>query len=556
MRLDTELALNQARDWIKTCSLGHSNCHPSKRMVPLPSRVLDISRGVDNLRLSETSSMMGEYVALSYCWGVQQTGITVQSNVRDRMEKFYTQQLSLTVKDAVKVTEALGFHYLWIDALCIIQDSASDKIQEIGKMNQYYKNSSITIMASASKSAQDGFLSPVNYRFCHSPISLPNGKEATAIISHPLVVDEENETARLREDWYAGKWKLNNILRNLNTENIVDPQAFEVKVSMPIESRGWTLQEKLLSSRKLRYGVTQVDWRCKSGYASFSTLSPGNTCETITANRTEEKHPADFDFFGGKDYKPSTETLLSSWWSIVSDYSDRSLGSLSDKLLAIGGVAHEFHRVSGDTYIAGLWQSSLLKDLTWRAGDEDDMEYIMKKPDRLRSFVYRAPSWSWASIDGRINMDQSVGDFVPVAVLHDYNVELESDGNPFGGVTSGWLDIEAPLKILPSMGEDGLEFKKRLPADEDSEDGLYSFDISYDRKCRDSELGLLYLWRHDTKNVNPNDGEVQDTRKLPALAVGVMISRLVFYKEYRRVGMFIVDSGFFDEVPRKRVRIV
>ncbi|KAG5763013.1 hypothetical protein H9Q72_008883 [Fusarium xylarioides] len=62
--------------------------------------------------------------------------------------------------DAVRVCGELGLSFLWVDALCIIQDAPEDKATEIGQMAKIYENSYVAIMASRAKSVEEGFLHP------------------------------------------------------------------------------------------------------------------------------------------------------------------------------------------------------------------------------------------------------------------------------------------------------------------------------------------------------------------------------------------------------------
>ena len=66
--------------------------------------------------------------------------------------------MSQNLQDAVVVTRLLGLRYLWIDSLCIIQDSKSDWEEEGSKMDQVYKNAYVTLAATSATTSHDGFL--------------------------------------------------------------------------------------------------------------------------------------------------------------------------------------------------------------------------------------------------------------------------------------------------------------------------------------------------------------------------------------------------------------
>lgn len=133
--------MGMIRDWISSCVAGHSRCRKStsgrtlrdnKKPQPLPTRLIEFSPKV---RLCETAGQCGQYLALSYCWGTsvsQESQATTPNAVttREYIDSFYNEipldTLAATVRDAVSLVQRLGFRYLWVDALCIIQGDAAD----------------------------------------------------------------------------------------------------------------------------------------------------------------------------------------------------------------------------------------------------------------------------------------------------------------------------------------------------------------------------------------------------------------------------------------------
>jgi hypothetical protein len=127
-----------------------------------------------------------------------------------------------TIKDAIKVTRALGIQFLWVDALCIIQEGEDeDKIREIGVMGRLYKNAAITIFAASARSVSEGFL---------------QNRPTPTIISLPLACPD-------------GRQGIVQLTLEA-THNFM----------YPLNTRGWTLQESLLSPRKLIYGEKEQLW--------------------------------------------------------------------------------------------------------------------------------------------------------------------------------------------------------------------------------------------------------------------------------------------------------
>jgi len=138
--------------------------------------VLDVGTHDSLIRLHQSQkNEKAQYATLSYCWGsgVQQL-TTTTSNLRDHMLALPC-GLPKTISDAVEVCRKVGIRYLWVDALCIIQDDESDKLDQIAKMGSIYKNSTVTIVAASTENVTDGFLS--------------NGKPDEPIAQLPIFVD-------------------------------------------------------------------------------------------------------------------------------------------------------------------------------------------------------------------------------------------------------------------------------------------------------------------------------------------------------------------------------
>jgi hypothetical protein len=109
--------------WIATCQAGHPKCS-SEGIFNLPLRLLDvgIGTGSKSLHLTVLQSAQGRYVALSHCWGTTPTLKTTSGTFEDGLAAIRYAALPQTFRDAVDVTRWLGYRYLWIDSLCIIQD--------------------------------------------------------------------------------------------------------------------------------------------------------------------------------------------------------------------------------------------------------------------------------------------------------------------------------------------------------------------------------------------------------------------------------------------------
>jgi hypothetical protein len=350
-----------AKRWIRGCLSSHPLCGTISAS-PLPTRLIDIGNGTlpqpPRLCIPPTGAS-GRYAALSYCWGTTQNNILTKANLKDKTEKIPLSDLPKTILDAVEITQKLGLQHLWVDALCIIQDSVEDWQAESANMGNIYNNAFFTIQASGAKDIQGGCfvpripqeLPPAKLRF-----ELEDGSTGSVFVRSRPLVDTKME---------------------------------------PLHQRGWTLQESLLSPRILSYGANEMRWECRTtnyGEAGSLLLDQGSFPGLPKPIRTKTKNhllPIDLD-----TSDPIMKRKLT-WSYIVRDYASRQLTFAKDKLPALSGLArHISHTRPGDTYLAGLWKSELPSNLLWG---------VLKG---VRPSVYRAPSWSWAAFDGEITVDR------------------------------------------------------------------------------------------------------------------------------------------------------
>lgn len=151
----------------------------------------------------------GRYTALSYCWGGPQEFRTTKKDLAARIEGFQLDNLPHALQDAVIVTRELGISYLWVDSMCIVQDDVEDKFREISGMRHIYKEAVLTISASNSKAANDGFLHDLSNRrtgLWQSMIPLtyclPNDRATTMQEAFEMPKGEESRLWLLDEDSY------------------------------------------------------------------------------------------------------------------------------------------------------------------------------------------------------------------------------------------------------------------------------------------------------------------------------------------------------------------
>jgi hypothetical protein len=129
----SEFSLKLARMYLRRCLIHHSGCaYVRARSRAVPKRLLDISPNSYTIRVCLTDSITKnscsdlEYMTLSHCWETTSIIRLTEANLPDFEQSILFANLPQTFQDAVVVTRSLGFQYLWIDSLCIIQDSFRD----------------------------------------------------------------------------------------------------------------------------------------------------------------------------------------------------------------------------------------------------------------------------------------------------------------------------------------------------------------------------------------------------------------------------------------------
>lgn len=530
----------QIKNWVKECDEKHGDvCNPPGPSR-LPSRLIDVSGG-DHLRLHKTSDGdTGPYISLSYCWGGPQEFGTVSSTLSERLCGFSIHDLPQTLQDAVRVTQNLGVQYLWIDSMCIIQDNEEDKAHQVSHMADIYRNSYLTIGATSASKAADGFLTS------HADPETGLWKGLV-----PIDLPLPNKKAQTVDD------ALSMPIPAIGTIWLMDEdRAFVDSFSDPTSRRGWCLQEKILSPRMISYGRWPT-WRCNKGTWSDGGFYPHDgkaTSDERQLIRNIHNMPSNgADFF-------TTSQLQKSWYNLLNDYTKRELGLDNDRLPAIGGIAAEISRLLGVRYAAGLWENNLLHDMMWYA---DTREWL------TRPETWRAPSWSWASVNCPISYGNITDDACPLARVLGCNVVPAPENSAFGMVAGGTLEIEGPFAELdrndvlslfsfqdlappPPKSNDVSEWYSQMlehilnqPKDKISKEEV-------EAALPDRVYGLItfsrdWMQRHESRTEN-------------RCYFGVLL-REVEGHQYERIGAFFNESsGWLDQEarrwPRKRIIMV
>jgi hypothetical protein len=243
-------------------------------------------------------------------------------------------------------------------------------------MGQIYKNGLVNLAATAAMDSDGGLFN-----------------ERDPLLVQPLGV--------------VTKWPLDTeAMRDIGPCYLWDDTLWRESIlQAPLNKRGWVLQERLLSPRIVHFSTDQVFWQCKYQLACETFPGglkhrSGEITNNIFVTTLERTRNACRNSLWGELRGPwsdsRSESLLDSvheeWWKTIEQYSSCCLSKDEDILVAIQGLANEMQETVKDNYLAGLWQSRLEEGLMWYTQDG--------KPIRCRP--WRAPTWSWASIKGKV----------------------------------------------------------------------------------------------------------------------------------------------------------
>jgi len=387
--------------WLDQCRNNHSTC-PSAQSV-LPSRVINVGPpdGCSEPFLYESRHESALYITLSHCWGDLPPLTTTTTTLAQRKQTILLEELPKTFQDAVIITRRFNVRYLWIDSLCILQDSASDWETHSSRMCSIYKNSLLTIAATHAPNSSVG---------CFA--------QRDGFLCQPHLIDHY-ESQTVSSFWIA------RLTANRSSSSFFNSPLFR---------RAWVYQEEMLSSRTLYYTAEGLRWRCRTCKASESY--PDLSIGMDDINRFQQKFLPSGNSKYRMDIKPlgrfgyaNIDALgalrRSRWHEIVEEYTVRLLKNPSDKLAALLGIADAVGNVTGEEYIAGLWKGSLFLDLLWfikpYSGSKSADQSVIVSPTRI--FPQVAPSWSWASVNRPIQFPGNEGYFVSSVTVMAENIQ-------------------------------------------------------------------------------------------------------------------------------------
>lgn len=267
------------------------------------------------------------------------------------------------------MTRQLDVRYIWIDSLCIIQDSTTDWEKEAARMEQVYGNSWCNIAAVNAKDGSEGLFR--NRKF---------------------------------DDLMPDSVKANSMTLGKTTYRVISEDYWAAGLlHEPLYRRAWVFQERMLSPRVLHFSANQLFWTCPS--FSACEVYPQGLPETLNARARRDmewkRELSAGRLTGNLSTAQRTMQPLDEFWrTAVSNYTNCNLTQGTDKLPAIFGVLKKLRNAFGEEDYAGIWSNNMEEQLAWRVVD---CKAANGGPSS-RQQEYRAPSWSWASVNGVIDL--------------------------------------------------------------------------------------------------------------------------------------------------------
>lgn len=497
--------LSVVKTWIDRCSKSHKKCNESTERW-YPTRLLHLKHQDQGVRLiiSKDNLPNGRYMTLSHRWGRPQSYTKLETSTMAQLQTVVDiTTLPQIFQDTIKIASFLGIYYLWIDALCIKQDpdDRSDWNIESQTMGKVYANSFLNVSATMSVDGTETLFRDQDW---------------------DLIAPSEIQLSisGRRQTYYA-----------------LDGDLWGDEISnTPLNDRGWVFQERFLARRVLHFGKRQMGWECRELGAlemlpngiprayNMSFLEKARINKRLAKARRQTRQSSDEDW-------------LHDWHSLVTQYSRCRLSDPNDKLIAFAGVGDIVSASANTEFVAGMLKKTLVYDLLWWR-DREDRELFM-----LNNTSSRAPSWSWASVDGEVHFPNDLGHGKQIFVT---NLDILTDTGSVAG--------SDPLGRRSHLSVEGVYLPLKLRW---SGEDIVSFAVARLTRCK---FSVNDSPRGSSIDLEGPDQDMRDLALrgkvllLPLFLTnyflnGILITRIRGIGVHRRIGTaripVMVESGFY-----------
>lgn len=505
--------------WFKICD-NHHFCRPSEPTSGAPPafRLVEIGYADDYtdvvLRdVNDLGSMdRNRYITISHRWSSEvESCKLLKQHVRERRQKIDVASLPLAFRDCIDVARNLQLHigplFLWIDSLCIIQDSEADWNAQAGVMDSIYQ-----------------------YAYCNFALC-----DSSSVSILPTMAPELAFPVPL-EHPCDERYRIGNFypFRSLVSSSALD-------------GRGWVFQEIMLAPRVVYFSHQQILWACHCLHAT--QYNPTTDCSESSGVRSWRQERRIVGSAAIQSSEPGIDDPVRDWWALLRLYTSKHVTKPHDRLIALSGIAHRFSTSLSPSiqYVCGLWSDHLVLHLAWHASTPDSFYTC-----------YCLPSWSWTAVRGPCSNayphDERVRDGVVQQVDSIiYQGGEAPKGNPFGNIHGAKLTVRGVLlkviveTVSPYFGVLTWN-RERL--------GRYFKDMNMDHKYPSGLKGVCYMLPlfdipHDNRWALAGCEGLQDGNREPSdmdrILIGLVLVRPRHKAEkglFRRLGVFELENEY------------
>lgn len=524
--------MTQLRAWMGECEYHHAQCRRAfdgtylaiADVADLPTRVIHITSEPNPqgshcifAKLLVTKGQKGRYLTLSHRWNKHGQQLrALKENIGD-LERTIPNNMSRTLLHAIHMTRALGFEYLWVDTVCIIQDDKEDRTREIRKMADIFENATC-MLAAVDTVHPDGSDSGLFQRSIPGPppvlINMPCG---------PAYEETEGEPGMTKtvEPWTD---VIGLKIANPGGRYIVDRSEWR--------TRAWITQERMLSRRTIYFTKYKTFWDCRQ--ACWEEDRPPLPDALAHRNLSQQFHRLPDEHTNLEEQTKA----WSEWNSIMGDYSRCLLTHEEDKEDAVAALWQRFQRRTGFAINRGI--PLRVRDQPTSRGLLWITEQALKRYRR-----FSAPTWSWLCVNGPVT-GESAWSHALVSARYDLTRDLQALGNDrlqvkvrliLGSLGSkvASLELKTYDEYIPIMGSAIYEQGFKIP------DGSEPVPLSavvptprlppHARVLKKSRSGAIIGWA--ALDVEPSD-------VTEVLCAAIQRKDLVFDRELRT--MFAKDK--------------
>ena len=413
------------REWLKTCETKHD--HPTPKFTgEMKIRLIDVQKKC-LIEWNGPTSDAPRFVALSYVWGMSQQDVMLTTDQLNEFKQpgFFDRPLDLTIGDSIDLVSRMEEKYLWIDSLCILQDSREDKAHQIPQMHKIYGKAIVTIVAAYGCDADSG---------------LPGVGTGTRFGSHfKLELEDIQISFRSSTKFFAP------VIDIGFAENYLRSSTYQ--------GRAWTFQEGHLSTRMLVFTKDQVYWECEKTTWCEETHWESDSIDFIGWRAVKNACPQDewndrferkaYDILGAYELE-TPEPGRNSYAALIKEYSKKDLSHDHDILNACTGVLSSIKEREKSDFFFALRTRHFGNDLLFNI-----LKAIPRRFPDQTSVEAGFPTWSWLSWKGTIeianeprnNSHDLVKNLVPCDGVKCYMLETDQHGRRNLRVineTGGW----------------------------------------------------------------------------------------------------------------------